>query len=326
MTNPEVVVVGSVHLDLIARAERVPLPGEALLGSTYLLAPGGKGGNQAIAAAIQGARTAIVARVGADWFGDLLRERLASKSVDVRHLLSAPDTATGVCPILMSEDGGSATIIVPGAARTLNESHIADAEAILHNARVLMLQREIDVAASAAAARLARAAGAMVVFNPSPLDHAIAHHWADIWDVVDLLIVNAAEAGVLAGRRVSGPNEGLEAAESLRQRFKLGVVVVTLGDHGAAVSNHGDAWHQPAIHGPVIDTVGAGDAFAGAVAASLARGEQLSDAVLIGVAAGGLAVQREGAYDAAPTLAEARAYARLAPAKAARLSSGAASS
>ena len=306
---PHVVVVGSAHMDLIANAPRLPDPGESVLGSDFAMYPGGKAGNQAVAAAQQGASTAIVARVGDDMFGNQLRESLARKQVDVSLLQIDTARATGVSPVLMGSGGEYASIVVPGASLSLTPAHLEPASEALRSCDVLMLQLEIGMPVSAAAAYLARSAGATVVINVAPAAAlSSASRW-EIWRDVDIVLANRDEAEALSGVAVDGAASGIRAATALRMSLGVSAVIVTLGGAGVVLADVSGEIHVPGYEVEVLDTIGAGDAFAGSVAAALARGVELREAVCLGNAAAALAVGRRGAYDACPTLAETEVFA-----------------
>ena len=302
--KPRVVIVGSAHMDLIADARRLPGPGESVLGSDFAMYPGGKGGNQAVAAAQQGASTAIVARIGDDAFGNQLRESLARKQVDVSLLQIDAAAATGVSPVLMGSNGEYASIIVPGASLSLTPAHLEPVSEALRSCRVLMLQLEIGMPTSAAAASLAHSAGAIVAINVAPAAAVSnASRW-EIWGDVDIMLANRVEAEALSGVAVDDAATAIRAAIALRVSLGVAAVIVTLGATGAVLADGSGEIHEPGYEVDVIDTIGAGDAFAGTVAAALARGEELRKAVRLGNAAAALAVGRRGAYDACPTLTE----------------------
>lgn len=305
---PEVVVVGSVHMDLVAAASRLPVPGESLIGSTFSMHPGGKGGNQSVAAARQGARSAIVARVGDDAFGHELRAKLANAGVDVGNMQLDAEVATGVSTILTSEGGEHVSVIVPSASRELTPQRLALARDALRACKLLLVQLEIRVATTVAAARMVREGGGLVVFNPAPAAAVTAEFPKELWRSVELLLVNRDEAVAIGGEPVRGVEDAIRMCRSLRHRFGVGGVVVTLGDAGLVAVDEAEELALPGYRVPVIDTVGAGDALAGAIAAALARGDPLRRAVELGNAAGALAVGRRGAFEAAPTLAETIAF------------------
>ena len=305
---PKVVVVGSAHMDLIANAPRLPSPGESVLGSDFVMYPGGKGGNQAVAAAQQGASTAIVARVGDDVFGHQLRESLVRKQVDVSLLQVDAAQATGVSPVLMASDGEYASVVVPGASLSLMPAHLDQATTALRSCDVLMLQLEIGLPTSAAAAFLARSAGAIVVINVAPAAALIDATMWELWRDVDIVLANRDEAEALSGVAVDGVASGIRAAAALRVALDVDGVIVTLGAAGAVLADLSGEIHLPGYDVDVLDTIGAGDAFAGSVAAALTRGVALREAARLGNAAAALAVGRRGAYDASPTLSETEAF------------------
>lgn len=297
---PDVVVVGSAHMDLIARAHRLPRHGESVLGTEFRMYPGGKAGNQAVAAAQQGAHTTIVARVGDDALGRELRDALGQKNVDVSHLETVTGQQTGVSPVLMAANGDYASIIVPGASGGMSPSALVGAHDLLRRCSVLMLQLEVALELNEASAQLAERA--IVLLNASPTPAAVhAAAWT-IWHDVDIVLVNAAEALALSESSKTAARDAIDIAESLRRLLDVPAVVMTLGPKGAAVADESSAALIPGFDAVAIDTIGAGDAFAGAVAAALARGMALHDAVVVGNAAGALAVGRHGAYGAAPAL------------------------
>jgi ribokinase len=312
-----VCVVGSVHMDVVAVADRLPARGESIIGQRASLSPGGKAGNQAAQAARNGAPTFLIGRVGRDPFGDRLRAALQASGVDTTYLTVDDREATGVSPVLTGADGEYASIIVPGAAQRLSPDDIDAARAAFARSAALVVQLEIPAPVSAHAAQLARARGARVLFNASPVPADAAAIPAALWAAVDVLIVNAAEAGRLSGMPASDVSLAASAAERLRQRFGIPAVIVTLGGRGAVAVDAAGRRHLPARPVPVIETIGAGDAFTGALASELARGRDLDAALAVANAAGALTVTRPGAHDALPTGEEIRAFLRDRPGPAA---------
>ena len=304
----DVVVVGSVQMDLIATAKRLPRPGASTLGTGFEMHPGGKAGNQAVAAAQQGSRTAIVARVGNDAFGQALCDSLAAKGVDISLVQRDEHQATGVSPVLMADSGEYSSIIVPGASHTLTPVRLQPALAAISSCAVLMLQLEIGLDTIAAAAKEASAGGATVVLNAAPAPTQSETATWELWRYVDLLIVNRHEAEELLALEKIATRDALEPALAVKRRFDVDAVMVTLGARGAALTCDSGRLHVPGHAVEVLDTIGAGDALAGAVAAAIARGDSLSEALTWGNAAGALAVGRRGAHDAAPSLSETRAF------------------
>ena len=299
-----VVAVGSVHVDLIATALRLPRPGEGILGERFEIHPGGKAANQVTQAARCGVRTFLVGRVGADAFGAFLRARLLASGVDLAYLVTDQATTTGASPVFTDVDGVYASVIVPGAAGRVGRDDVDAVRPVLAAAEVLLTQLEIDSDVSTYAAELAREAGCRVVFNasPAPLDPATIP--ARLFAATDVLIVNGSELGALSGSAVAGPDDALRVAAVLRQRYGVPVVVVTLGADGVVAASAQGRTRIPTRRVEVVETIGAGDAFAGALGAELARGSTMEQALPVANAAGALAVTRRGAFDALPTREE----------------------
>ena len=278
-----VLVVGSLNLDAVVRVERLPTPGETVLGSGLAWLPGGKGANQAVAAARQGVATALIGRVGDDEAGRSLTARLAAEGVDTSGVLATPDDATGVALISVDRAGANTIVVAPSANGSLAPADVDGAA--VGRATVLVAQLETPVDTVRHAFELARRAGVTTVLNPSPVEGVDAA----LLDLVDVLVANEHEAGELG--------VGLPCR----------AVVVTRGAGGAVVSEDGDQVVVPSYPVDAVDTTGAGDAFCGTLAARLAAGRSLLDAVGAAVAAGALAVTRPGALPSFPTAAEVAA-------------------
>jgi ribokinase len=303
-----VIAVGSVHMDVVATADRLPGKGESVVGHRVTLSPGGKAGNQAAQAALNDARTFFVGRIGRDIFGDQLRAALARTGVDTTHLTVDPVEATGVSPVLTGADGEYASIIVPGAGQRLEPADVEAARDAFAQSAVLLLQLEIPVRISAHAAQLARSLGVRVIFNASPALVGAEAIPIALWSAVDVLLVNGVEAERLTGMSVADVPAAVMASEELRQRFGIQTVIVTLGGRGVVALAERGARHLPAWPVAIVETIGAGDAFAGVLASEMARGRHLDDALPLANAAGALAVTRSGAHDALPTGSQIRGF------------------
>jgi ribokinase len=297
-----VIVVGSVNVDLVVTVERLPGPGETVTGGRFARHHGGKGGNQAVAAARLGAHTAFVGAVGGDAFGSDARAALEAEGIDLRGLVTLDHEATGVALITV-ETGGENTIAVAGGANVeLTPEDVARALGALgpRPGDIILVGHEIPTASTREALRLGRAAGATTILNPAPafgLDAALL-------GLADVLTPNRGELAVLAGddAPVAGP-----VAATLVTAQPRRTVLVTLGGEGALLV---DSRGTTALHGPpvqVVDTVGAGDTLNGALAAGLADGMALPEAAQRAVTAATLAVTRAGAREGMPTLAELQA-------------------
>lgn len=297
-----VIVVGSVNIDLVVTADRLPLPGETVTGGTFARHHGGKGGNQAVAAARLGAQTAFVGAVGDDSFGTEARAALAAEGIDLRGLLTLDGASTGVALILVDAEGENSIAVAGGANAQLTPEAIAESMRVLRpgSSDVVLVGHEIPTEVTETALRLARAAGARTILNPAPatgLD-------VDVLALADVLTPNRGELAILTG--VDGPAAGPAAAALLRASA-TSAVLVSLGADGSILV---DANGTTALRGPsvaVVDTVGAGDALNGALAAGLASGQALPEAARQAVVAATLAVTRAGAREGMPTLAELQA-------------------
>ena len=305
MSRYDVCVLGSFMKDLVATAERRPLPGETLHGTGFAEFLGGKGVNQAIAAARMGARTAIVGTIGEDRYGEEFLELLESDGVDTAWVVRHPELGTGVGLPLVLPDGGNSIIIVSRANAAITPADVEAAADVLTASTVLSVQLELPVEASRAALQLASTAGVTTILTPAPVgpvDRTLS-------DFVDILVPNEVEAAALTGLDCDDESQVPVIARKLADEWDLRGCVVTLGSRGAFVVDRdsgAEVWigaHQVAT----VDTVGAGDAFCGSLAASLASGAQLVDAVRLANAAGALSTTVNGAADSAPDRATALA-------------------
>ncbi|MQA94000.1 MAG: ribokinase [Streptosporangiales bacterium] len=294
----EVVVVGSLNADLVVRVSDRPGAGETVLGSDLATYPGGKGANQAVAAGRVGGSVAMVGRVGADGHGRLLRGSLGDAGVDAAHVLDT-DRPTGVAMIIVDGSGDNSIVVSPGANGALTPDDVAAAGPVIARASVLCLQLEIPFDTLGAAARAAAEAGTRVVLNLAPAA-AIPE---ETLKLCDPLVVNEHEAAFLLGTGVDAVADPDGAAAALRELGPRSVVI-TLGATGAYVADDTETASLPAPSVTAVDTTGAGDAFVGALAVRLARGDGLATAAAYAVKVGAAVVQREGAQSSFPTPAE----------------------
>jgi ribokinase len=306
----EVVVVGSLNMDLVVRVERFPQAGETISGQSFATFLGGKGYNQALAAARAGSRVAMVGKLGQDSFGDQFIEALKESGMDNHHVTRVEGVATGIANIVVEPDGTNRIIVVPGANGTLSAAAVEAAAAVFHGAKILLLQLETPLDSAIAAARLARTAGAKVLLTPAPVPAQPLP--AELLKEVDILIPNEVEVFQLAGMS-PGATSGGELPEAAPARYLLeqGVqaVLVTLGGRGAAYFTHGkDPHHSPGFEVEVVDTTAAGDAFTGALATALAKGESIEQAIRQANASGALATTRPGSGESLPTVQEISAF------------------
>jgi ribokinase len=289
--DPEVAVVGSLNLDLVVRVARLPGPGETVSGDDVFRNPGGKGANQAVAAARLGRRVAMVGRVGDDDAGRELLGSLEADAVDTTQVRVVAGVPSGIALITVSEDGENQIVVSPGANARLTPDDVGQAGAALGAAAVTLLQLEVPLEAVAAAAR---AAGGTVVLNPAPVRDLPE----DLLAEVDVLVPNRVELAQLAG----GAEPGTVAeATRLAGRLPARAVVVTLGADGCLVIEGGDTTHVPAVPVRAVDTTAAGDAFCGGLADALAGGATLEDAARRAVRVAAASCLRPGAQASLPT-------------------------
>jgi ribokinase len=295
MSEVEVVVVGSLNMDLVVRAPRLPVPGETLLGRSFSTVPGGKGANQAVAAARLGARTAMIGCVGDDAFGRQLRAGLEADGIDCRALRTLSGQSSGVALIVVEESGRNGIVVVPGANGQLAPEDVDRHPAILAGTRVVALQLEIPLATVEHAARAARAQGKIVVLNPAPAQGLPP----DLIACADFLVPNEVEAAMLTGVAVDSVQGAIAAARRLRAQGARNVII-TLGERGAVVATATGEQHYLASRVEAVDTTGAGDAFIGGFCAALAKGRTVAEAVAFAQAAAAISVTRHGAQTSMP--------------------------
>lgn len=297
-SQPAICVVGAALIDLISYVPRLPLPGETLHGTDFRIGYGGKGANQAVMAARLGARVAMVTRVGRDTFGEGMLENFRQQGIDVTHVAVDPDAPSGVAPIAVEPGGENAIVIVTGANARMTIADLEPAHDAIAAADVLLCQLEIPIEVTLAAMRAAAGASTITVLNAAPAAELPAGALAD----VDVLCVNESEAATLVGAPVEAGGE-LEAARALR-RLGPRASVVTLGGRGCAVASEGGEALVPGKQVEVVDTTGAGDAFAGTLAHALAGGASLADAAERANAVAAISVGRRGTQTSFPSADE----------------------
>ncbi|MBI2302062.1 MAG: ribokinase, partial [Armatimonadetes bacterium] len=295
-----VVVVGSANTDLVCLLDRLPAPGETVLGGTFFEAPGGKGANQAVAAARLGAQVTFVARLGGDSYGDRALAGYQADGIDTRYIVRDPERPSGVALILVDSAGENSIAVASGANAALSPADIEAAEPAFAEANVVLMQLEIPLDTVAAAARLAKRQGRLVILNPAPsreLPEALLRD-------VDILTPNQTEAAQLFGAL----GEDDEAIAERLRTCPVPTVVLTRGRQGVLAVRPDWVQAIPAPEVSAVDTTAAGDAFNGALAACLSDGYGLCLAAERACAAGALAATRAGAQPSLPTLAELEAF------------------
>jgi ribokinase len=289
--NPEVVVVGSLNLDLVVSVPHLPAPGETVVGGDVQRHHGGKGANQAVAAARLGRRTAMVGCVGDDDNGRALVARLEAEGVDARHVRAVEAVPSGTALIAVAPDGENEIVVSPGANARLSVSDVSAAAAALRTAAITLCQLEIPIETVVAAAETARGT---FILNPAPARRLSS----DLLALVDVLVPNRLELAAIVG--ADPPASVDELSELIDRVPNVERIVTTLGADGAFVADGPQRTHVPAAPVKPVDATGAGDAFCAAIANALARGESLVDATRWATAAAGASVTRPGAQDSLP--------------------------
>ncbi|MCB9102128.1 MAG: ribokinase [Anaerolineales bacterium] len=298
-----ILVFGSLNMDLVARTPRLPAPAETITGHEFFTAPGGKGANQAVAAARLGAPTKMIGRVGGDGFGEALRRQLAEAQVDITPVAVDPEVSSGVAIIAVDDAAQNNIIIVPGANGRVGQADLDRLSEHLPQAKLLLLQLEAPLAASLAAAKLARQHNVTVILDPAPAQLLPA----DFYPLIDIITPNEVEAGQLVGFPIKTQDDAQRAAQRLLARG-VKTAVIKLGAVGVVYAAAESADFVPAFSVQAVDTVAAGDAFNGGLAAGLYEGLALPQAVRWGAAAGALSATKAGAQPSMPTRAEFDAF------------------
>ncbi len=308
---PDVAVVGSANIDFSVPVDRLPAPGETVLGGDLAITHGGKGANQALAASRAGAAVAFIAKVGRDGHGDEIRRHLLAAGLSLDAMVEDRETPSGVAFILVERGGRNQIVVAPGSNMCLSPSDLEPYHFLLQGCRVLLTQLETPQDTVSYALRQARQAHVVTILNPAP-----AHPLPDeVYSLLDFVTPNETEASALSGVQVKGVASAREAARWFLARGCQNVII-TLGSSGAVWANPEEAWHSPAFAVDAVDSTAAGDAFNGVLAARLAQGARLEEAIRWAGAAGALACTRRGAQESLPNLPALEAFLARHPAPA----------
>jgi len=296
-------VIGSIGIDMLAFASKLPAPGETMAGHDFMTAPGGKGLNQAIACARLGAPTSMIGCAGDDSFGQQVTTYMKEAGVDVSRVRKVPGMYTGVATICVADDGANAIVVVPGANGCVSPADVT--ELPYQAGDYLVAQFEVPLASTLAAFQAARSKGARCLLNPSPIMDGAA----GVMDVADIIVLNEIELAHYAGLPVTAQTADEQIIHAARHliRHEGQTIVVTLGARGALAVNRQEEIIIPGRSVKAIDTVGAGDTFAGGLAARLLAGDTLHHAMEFANIAASLSVQKQGAAPSIPVLADVQA-------------------
>lgn len=295
----DILVIGSLNADLVVRASRFPAPGETIQGEDLAIVSGGKGANQAVAAARLGAGVAMIGRVGADAFGSTLIENLKQNHVDATRVIRDETAATGTAVIVVDSGGQNSIVLSAGANGKVVSADIEPAS--FSDCKLLLLQFEIPIGTVVHSARLAKEKGRRVLLNPAPAREVPD----ELLRMADFILPNETELSQLAKKTVNDLESVETAARSLIARGAQNVIV-TLGENGALIVNKNSAKHIPSFKVKAVDTTAAGDAFIGGLAVAWLNGKPLEDAVQYACACGALAATKFGAQPSLPNAEEVR--------------------
>jgi ribokinase len=291
-------------MDLVTRAPRLPRAGETLAGQSFVTVPGGKGANQAVAAARLGASVAMIGCVGDDAYGEQLRSALLAEGIDCQAVTAIAGESTGVALIVVDDNSQNAIVIVAGGNGHVTSNVVDGFDALLSQAEVIICQLEVPMATVGHVLKRGRELGKTVILNPAPASGPLPAEWY-AW--IDYLIPNESEATALTGLPVDSVATADAAATALLASG-VGKVIVTLGEHGALFANKASSQHFPAPRVKPVDTTAAGDTFVGGFAAALADGKSESEAIRFGQIAAALSVTRAGAQPSIPTFNDVQSY------------------
>ena len=304
--KPKIVVVGSSNTDMIVHAHHLPEPGETVLGGDYIESQGGKGANQAVAAARLGADVAFIARIGRDAFGNASMAAYKAEGISVEYIVRDDNTSSGVALIIVNRHGENVIVVAQGANANLCPADVLAAESAIKGANCLLVQLEIPLETVQTAIQLAVKHQVPVILNPAPATQLSPK----MLEMVDYLTPNETEAAFLAGGYSA--NKASDAAYILSSKFKVKNIVITLGEKGAMITG----FHKqtvPSYSVNSIDATGAGDAFNGGLAVALARGDKIIDAVKFANAAAALSTTKAGAQPSMPTAKDVQTFLETRP-------------
>ncbi len=290
-----IIVVGSTNMDMVVKTDHIPKPGETVLGGTFLMNPGGKGANQAVAAARLGGQVSFITKIGQDIFGRQSSKIFNDEGIDVGGLYTDEHNPSGIALITVDDKGENSIVVAPGANACLHEDDVNKAISKIEDGKILLVQLEIEISSVKMAIERAKERGFTVILNPAPVNKSVI----PLLNNVDIITPNIHEAETLSGQSIQGLESAVEAAKKIRE-LGVKIVIITLGEEGALICQENDVKHIPAPKVSAMDTTAAGDVFNGALAVALAEEKGLTEAVNFACRAAAIAVTRMGAQNSIP--------------------------
>lgn len=295
MNTKKIVVIGSCNTDMVVKSGRLPVPGETVLGGAFMMNPGGKGANQAVAVARLGGNVTFISKTGNDLFGRQSIEMYGDENISTDYIFSDPNQPSGVALIMVDTNGENCIVVASGANGSLSPADIDKARPVIESADILLMQLEIPMETVEYAAKLAHAKGIKVILNPAPA----AFLSNQLLSCLYAIVPNKTEAEMLSGIQVSDWDSARQAADIISAKG-VDIVVITLGSKGALIKEGNVYKNIPAEKVDAIDTTAAGDTFCGALCVGLSEGLSLEESVKMSNKASGITVTREGAQVAIP--------------------------
>lgn len=295
MKRGKIVIIGSTNMDMVVKADHIPVPGETILGGSFLMNPGGKGANQAVAVARLGGSATFISKVGNDIFGKQSTQLFDEEGIDTTGLISDNESSSGVALITVDKLGENSIVVASGANAKLTANDVIKSVDSVSEAEILLIQLEIPLVTVKFAVEYAFSKGIKVILNPAPA----SKNMPDIFNMIDIITPNATEAEILTGVHVNNIESAKKAAKSLQLQGAKNIVI-TLGKLGALIFEQGNFEIIPAPVVEAVDTTAAGDVFNGALAVAIAEGKDLSTAVKFACEAASITVTRMGAQSSIP--------------------------
>lgn len=302
--NPMVLVVGSSNTDMVIKAEHLPAPGETILGGTFFMNPGGKGANQAVAAARLGGNVTFICKTGNDIFGKQCVQLFEEEGINTSYLLSDSKNPSGVALITIDNEAENCIVVASGANATLNSIDLQKAQSIIEGSKIVLMQLEIPIETVEYVAKVAASKGVKVVLNPAPareLSDELLHN-------ISIITPNKTEAEMISGIKIDDMESAKKAAQIIHDKG-VETVIITLGQNGAQILHEGIFTRVPALKVEAVDTTAAGDVFNGALVVALSEDKTISEAVHFACSASAISVTRLGAQSSAPYKRELGAFA-----------------